>query len=50
VLVGFVVAVVVQGRYASGNIEHGRAGLRPLFPSPADARPAPAASGTSDPS
>lgn len=48
-VVGFVVAVVVQGRYASGNIERGRAGLRPLFPSAAGARPAATASGTSDP-
>jgi hypothetical protein len=38
-LVGFVIAAALHGRYARASITRGRAGIRPLFPSPAEGLP-----------
>jgi hypothetical protein len=38
-LVGFALAAALQGRYASRSIARGRAGVRPIFPSPAEGLP-----------
>jgi hypothetical protein len=38
-LVGFALAAALQGRYASVSIARGRAGVRPVFPHPAEGLP-----------
>ena len=48
--VAFAIAAAIQGRYATGNIARGRASIRPLFPSPAEGRPAPSVAAPPDPS